>query len=207
MLKKLIPKEYGFFDLFEKHINTMVSGVEIFNEILKDCPSDHEGIHKIEEIEYNCDMIVHMTIDLLYKTFITPFDRDEISNLVHILDDIIDYVEESAQLIVLYEIEAVTPEIIEMGAILLKAVSLLEEAIGHLRKKNRAEKIRMAGKQIREYEGDGDAAMRRGISLLFKNEKDPLQVIKLKEIYDNIELAIDRTEDVVNILERILLEQ
>ena len=208
MWDKLMGKEYGFFELFNRHATATLDGVRSLVTVAEEWPAEAAGrIRRVEELEHECDTITHMTIDLLHRTFITPLDRDEIVRLVSKMDDVMDSIERAAKRMLLFEVHSLPKKLIEMIRVLCRAQEQVELAVKMIRGFKQGEKLREVFKEIHRLENEGDGLHHAGLTQLFReNADDPLEVIKLKEIYETIEQAIDQCEDIANIVESIVLE-
>ncbi|HUT78646.1 MAG TPA: DUF47 family protein, partial [Polyangia bacterium] len=169
-------------------------------------PGTVNNVARIEEAEHNCDNITHMTIDLMRRTYITPFERDEIRHLISRLDDIMDHAQGAASRLMLYKIEKVPCHLVEFGQVLAAAAEQVHRAVLLLRNIKKAQEIQTLAREINSLENEGDRILKAGIADLFENEKDPIIIMKLKEVYERVEAATDRCEDVANVLEGILIE-
>lgn len=204
---RLLPREFGFFDSFEKHVERTVEGARLFEEMLSELHTSGPKAKRIKEVEHEADVITHQTVEMLHKTFITPFDRNDIHRLISRMDDILDDIEAAAERLWLYEITEAMPEALDLARILRLATEQLRIAITGMRDlKRNADQILKACVETNRLENEGDAILRQAISKLFKEVKDPLMVMKWKEIFENIELATDRCEDVANVVEGVVLE-
>lgn len=202
----LLPKTFAFFDLFEAHAEKCVEGSRLLLEILKQ-PADAETkARQITEIEDAADHITHKTVETLHRTFITPIDRDEIHRLITRLDDILDYADAAAQRIVLYEITDVPPSAVQMGELLLKSTELVREAVHRLRNLDVPMEILRLCSEIDRLENEADHLLRRTLAKLYKEMKNPIELMKWKEIHEYVESATDRCEDVARVIEGVILE-
>lgn len=206
MLRHLLPKQYGFFELFERHAKSVLSGVKLFQEGLNSWPDKKDAIERVEELEHECDSIVHMTVDLLHRTFITPIDREQILQLTSNLDDIIDLTEAAAQRLLLFGIEDVTEYLIKMSDVLVQSSEYVLKAVELLRDLDKNQEGQQIFQEIHRLENEGDKLLRKGLADLFSSNRDVMCVIKLKEIYETIEAAIDACEHAANLIDGILLE-
>lgn len=205
---RLFPDTGGgqFFDLFEEHVGcTREAATQLFN-MGKDGADMARQSGRIKEVEHRGDEITHTVIERLHQTFITPIDRDEIHGLISALDDVLDLVDESAERIWLYGITRLEPEAVDLADVLLKAVEAMGFALRGLRNLSDRKQLLAHCTEINRLENEGDRILRRATARLFKETTDPIQVIKWKEIYDNLENAIDRCEDVANLIEGVALE-
>lgn len=206
MFKRFLPKNLDFFDLFERHAAKTQEAVKIMYKVLQDIKQHKSEIEGIEELEHQCDSVAHMTVDLLRRSFITPFEREEIRSLISAMDDIIDFLDAAAHRIILFEISEVPPEVVKLCDVLQKAQEHVVLIVTLLRKMKKNEELTNHCKEINRLENEGDKLHRAGIAALFHQQKDPLMVIKLKELYEMLEQAVDRCEDVANVVEGIIIE-
>lgn len=207
MWRKLAPREYGFFELFNRHANTTLEGTRLLVTLVENWPDGAKEMSRIEELEHECDSITHMTVDLLHRTFITPLDRDEIHNLISKLDDIMDTVEVASRRMRLFEIQSCPDKLKELVRVLNQSTEKVVLAVKMLHNLKHTDELREVFKEINRLENVGDSLFHSALQDLFKNNaNDPLTVIKLKEIFESIEWAIDRCEDVADTVEGIVLE-
>ncbi|HET6639534.1 MAG TPA: DUF47 family protein [Gemmatimonadota bacterium] len=206
MLNKLMPRETSFFEFFERHAATTVRGCRELLD-LANAGTDFEArARRIKDIEHEADSITHDCVEALHRTFITPIDRDQIHMLISRMDDIMDYVETVSDQCVLYNIDHMTTPAKELAAVLLESAEHIEGAVKGLRDMKHAETISEHCIEVNRLENKGDDLLRKAVARLFDEEKDPVAIIKWKEIYENLEIATDRCEDVANIIEGIVLE-
>jgi uncharacterized protein Yka (UPF0111/DUF47 family) len=204
MLRGILPKEYSFNDFFEKHISiTSRIAVELL-ELTSGNGDINSKFEIIDRLEHEADDVTHECTDALYKTFITPFERIDIHNLMKRLDDIADLIDGTVSRMITYDIRAMRPEARELAEILFKLTGQIEIALKGLRNMNKTESVTEACKMIHNLESEGDDVLRSAISRLFK-ESDAVTIIKWKEIFERLEKAIDRSEAVANIIEGIVI--
>jgi predicted phosphate transport protein (TIGR00153 family) len=201
-----MPKEENFFELFNQHVALCVQGSKDLYQLINDLPNAAEHSRAIQASEKKADKITHETIDLLHKTFITPLDRDEIHKLITTMDDILDLMEDVAEVIQLYDVTQVTPEAIELARICEACCERVNAAVLKLNDMRNAKDILRISTEIDMLESDADRVMRSAISQLFRNENDFKRLMKLKAVYELLETITDKCEDVANILEGIVLE-
>lgn len=206
MFGRFLPKEKSFFDFFEQHARLTVQGTSELIALVADGKNVEAKARRIADIEHETDVITHRCVEALHKTFITPIDRDSIHRLITRMDDIMDYVEAAAERIALYELTTMTQDVRDLADVLHRAAVEVEQACKHLRDLKNPTKILQLSIDINRLENEGDAILRRAVARLFREEKDPILVIKWKEIYENLEMATDRCEDVANIIEGVVLE-
>ena len=205
MLEKLLPRDVSFFDFFEKHASIIV---EAAKEFLFNITEGHSFSHPngIKHLEHQADEIVHSCVEALHKTFITPIEREDIHRLLSRMDDIVDDIDAAAACLVIYKIQAITPELKTMAQLLYDAVLEVQMGIKGLRNMKNADEIRKNCTRINLLENKADAVLLKAVGRLFDDEQDIRNVIKWKEIYENVEDAIDRCEDVADIIEDIILD-
>ncbi|ABC76915.1 DUF47 domain-containing protein [Syntrophus aciditrophicus] len=200
------PKEEQFFDLFEELAVKIGEGGLLFLDIVEHYEQAEPKIARLKEIEHEADVITHRTYERMHRTFLTPLDREDIYALVNRMDSILDITEACAVRMFLYRIKEPAPELIEQAFILNKAISRIKEVIHALRNMKDARTIIDACVDINTAENEGDKVLRRAMTRLFEHEKDMVELIKWKEIFERIEEAIDVCEDVSNIVEGIVLK-
>jgi predicted phosphate transport protein (TIGR00153 family) len=163
--------------------------------------------NKIQSLEHQGDEITHTIINQLNKTFITPFDREDIYNLTKELDDVIDMLNTITNRIRVYKITVVNPTLVEFSTVILDSVKAVQSAIKCMRNVKQHESIMCSCVEINRLENVGDTMRDRALGSLFDNEKDPITIIKWKEIYTDAETILDICEDVAHIIETILVKQ
>ena len=203
---RLIPKEEGFFDLFEELVNKIEEGGELFLDLVEHYEYSDQKIAKLKKLENEADVITRNTYEKMHKTFLTPIDREDIYDLVNKMDSILDMVEASAARMSLYKVKVPAREIIDQARILNKAIKKVKYIVYAMRNMKNAKMILDTCVEIHTLENEGDIVMRMTISRLFECEKDPIELIKWKEIFERIEESIDICEDVSNIVEGIVLK-
>jgi hypothetical protein len=179
MLKRLLPRKTEFFDLFSRHADCSVRSAGLLRGLLADLAHSEERANQIRSVEHEADALCQQTMEMLHSSFVTPIERADILAISSRLDDIVDHIEATSQKLWLYEVSSPTPEVAE---------------------------IRALTTAVKEAEKQNDRLLRRATARLFKEEQDPKTVIKWKEIYENLEEAIDRCEDVANVIEGVVLE-
>lgn len=206
MFGRFLPKETSFFDFFEQHAALTVEGTKEFLSLVTTGANIETKAKRVSDIEHETDVITHRCVEGLHKVFITPFDRDNIHRLITRMDDVMDYVEAAAERIALYELTVMTADVRDMADVLYRAAQQVELAVKGLRNLKDPQSILKQCIDINRLENESDQILRRAVAKLFKEEKDPIMVIKWKEIYENLESAADRCEDVANIIEGVILE-
>jgi predicted phosphate transport protein (TIGR00153 family) len=199
----LIPREERFFDLFVEDAANVLGAARLLEAMLRTYDVVERRAGEIRDAEHRGDEISHDIGHRLESTFVTPFDREEIHGLISALDDVLDYIEEVADTFVLYRIDAPTPVAVEQASIVVLQCEQLHDALSHLRGFRELEKYWI---EIHRLENEGDRIARNAIASLFEKEKNPIELIKWKEIYTLLETTIDKCEDVANIIERIVVK-
>ncbi len=200
----LIPKEEKFFALFKAMTVTIIEGAILLKDMMDNFEDPSGSQKKIKDVEHKCDQLTHDIIKMLNKSFITPFDREDIYALSGALDDIMDLIDASAQRFVMYNVDKPTPEAKELAFIILKSCQTIDKAVGILGGK--MEPIAEYCMEVNALENEADRVCREAISKLFDEEKDAIKLIKWKEIYETLERATDKCEDAANILESVVVK-
>ena len=205
VLSWLIPQEKHFFDMIEQQSKNVLTGVDAMLDMLEHYTDINTKREKIKQIENQGDKMVHDVFAELNKTFITPIDREDISKLTSSLDDILDNLEAVSERLVIYEIKKPPMYMLDFARTLRKAAFNMDEGINLLRNFKEAKQIRDFCREIHTLENEGDRLLRKATAELF-TKKDPIEIIKMKELYDNMEAAIDRCEDVADVIGDILVK-
>ena len=206
MFGRLMPREGRFFDLFNEHAEQIVQGSRELAALMASGDDLERRAHNVESIEKRADRITRSTIELLHKTFITPIDRDDIHQLISKMDDILDLLEDAAQLMFLYDVRVPTPEAKKLADICVVCCEKVQSAVALLSKMDNAAAIMAICADIDRLESDADHVMRAAIARLFRDEPDVRELIKLRTVYEHLETVTDRCEDVANIIQGIVLE-
>jgi len=207
MFRRMLPRENSFFEFFEKHAALTVEGAEEFVSMLAPGVDLAIKAQRIKEIEHETDVITHYCVEALHKTLITPIDPDHIHRLITRMDDVMDYIEAASDRLALYKLKSMTPEVGAMADVLVRATEAIRDVCRLLPDSGARATILRKCVDINRLENEADAILRRALVRLFDEEKDAITVIKWKEIYENLESAADRCEDVANIVEGVILEQ
>jgi hypothetical protein len=203
---RLIPREEKFFDLFDELSEKIEEGVKAFLEMLNNYDSFDSHLARLKSIEHEADIITHTTYEKMHKTFLTPLDREDIYALVNKMDSILDMTEATAVRMSLFHIKTPRPEIIEQAVLLVEATKKVKSMVHGLRDMKNASQVLADGVEINTIENLGDALLRNVMAKLFEQEKDPIELIKWKDIFERFEEALDVCEDVSNIAEGIVLK-
>lgn len=202
----LLPKDTVFFDLFENLARHGVSCAEHLRKLAMDLPNCEATLQRIRDEEHAADDLAHQALDRLDRTFITPFDREDIHTLVQNLDDVIDTIDTIAKRFPLYHIDKMEQIFQKQTEVLVQATVAVNEAVHRLRKSRKLSDLSDRLIEIHRLESLGDDNNHAAISHLYNGHVDALTVMKWKELYDMIEGAIDSCEDTGNTLERIVLK-
>lgn len=208
-IARLMPREGRFFSLFDGHAKLIVDGALALADVLKNYDNLKDratGIKTIEDAEHGADRITHETVQLLHTTFVTPFDRDDIHRLISRMDDVLDLIQDTGESLVLYDIQKVTPQATQLAELVLRCSERVQSAVGLMASMADAPAILKICQEIDRLESDADKVMRGAISELFRHESDVRQVIKLKAVYESLESATDKCQDVANVIESVVLE-
>jgi uncharacterized protein len=203
---RLFPRDENFFDYFEQLANKIEEGGRLFLAMTENHDYSESKISQLKEIEHEADVITHTTYAKMHKTFLTPLDREDIYALVNKMDSILDMIEATAVRIYLYKVKKPDDEIIKQAKILNEAITKVKFVIHALRDMKNAKTILDACVEINTLENAGDVVLRTIIAELFEKEKDAIELLKWKEIFERIEESIDVCEDVSNIVEGIVLK-
>jgi predicted phosphate transport protein (TIGR00153 family) len=199
----LVPQTREFFRLLERASENAVGISRSLLELLEDFPSNGSHLREIKELEHEGDRLTREVVDLLNRTFVTPFDRDDIYLLAGAIDDVCDHVDEAAGNIAGYGVEQIRPKAKEQAQVILRSAEKLSEAVGLL------EGFKDSSSQLhalRALEDEGDRLNRDAVSELFSSGADPIGVIRWKDIHEQLEEAVDACENAADVLEAILVK-
>ena len=201
-----MPREHKFFDLFEKSALNAVKEAKALKEMVDTWQFVDSRVAEITEMEHTGDNITHEIITQLNRTFVTPFDREDIALLAHSMDDIVDLIHAAADAMFIYKIESPTERAKELAEIIVQATNEVERAIRILRSRSDLKQIFEPCVEINRLENMADRVYRAGMAELFDDAMDVTLVIKWREIYEHMESATDRCEDVANVLEGVAIK-
>ena len=199
----LAPREREFFDLFEEAGRNIERAGKLIERVFAEWPDQRELVRDLVVCEHEGDRITHDIIHRLNQTFVTPIDREDIYALASVLDDVVDYIEEAADFLGLYRIEAPMVQAQQMASIIAQACSAVAAAIPRLRD---FRDIHHYTVEVNRLENEGDRLSREALASLFDTGIDPMLVIRWKDVFERLEAAIDSTERTVGILEGILIK-
>jgi predicted phosphate transport protein (TIGR00153 family) len=199
-----IPKNNDFFEFFALAANNIERGARVLNDMLGEKGDPGQYMIEIKDIEHEGDKITHDTVKMLNKTFVTPIDREDIHALITGLDDVLDLMDSVASKYVLYKMHSPHVEAKELADILLRCSMETVRALTGLQKFDVS--VHHICIELNSLENEADRVVRNAIARLFDNEKDPIEIIKWKEIFETLEDAADKFEDVANIVEGIIVK-
>jgi len=202
----IFPKDTNFYDLFERGVTKVHEGVQLLEDLVKNFINVPLKAKRIKDVEHEADLVTHETVAKLNKTFVTPFDREDIHGLICSLDNILDHVEAAADKLSLYRINEIKPDATLLTDILLRAVQEVQKTVVQLRHLKGGDSILQHCIEINRLENEGDFVYRSAIAKLFEKGDDTLDILKWKEVYESIENAIDSCEDVANVIEGVALK-
>ena len=205
----LVPKDRKFIPLLESASSNLVEVSNVLYNLMtiSDPIKRIEMVRLIEKLEHKGDEITHTIFSELATTFITPFDREDIQYLASGLDDIIDYIHGSAKRIELYKIDPIHPSMVKLAELIQQCAKELNEAVGSLRSMRNMTKIRESLVKVNSIENHADDLFDNAVARLFEDEKNAVEIIKIKEVLSALETATDKCEDVANTIETIILKQ
>jgi len=206
----LMPREDKFFELYNQHARILVQGAGALCELLRGGSGVANAAHKIFAFEEEADAIAHNVMVLVQRSFITPFDRGDIKDLINTLDDTIDQMKKTAKAVLLFEVDQLEPEMEEMGKRIFQAAELTVQAVGLMGSlRDNAGRLNAITQEIIRLEDDADTLNDNGIKALFRRHRDGNAMTYLVgiEIYNHLERVMDRFEDVANRISGIVIEQ
>lgn len=200
---RLVPRETKFYDMFAEMSANLTDGARLMVEILRDFRDVPARVQKLKDIEHRGDDMTHEVITRLNQTFITPFDREDIHKLASSLDDVLDFLNSAGDRLVLYKIHSAPPEAQRLAELIVKQCEQLHDAVKNLDKHDHVLEHCV---EINRLENEADSVSRAAIGRLFDQERDPITLIKLKELFEVLETATDKAEDAANVLESVVLK-
>jgi predicted phosphate transport protein (TIGR00153 family) len=200
---RLIPREEKFYSDFLAMADQIRAGARMLEEMFADDPPTFDKAHEIKEVEHKCDFLTHEIIQRLNKTFITPIDREDIHAMARTLDDVIDAIDDAAALVPLYRITTMRSGARELAAVITAQTQEVRMAVETLETRRG---LLEHAVEINRLENEADRLHMRAVGQLFDEERDPIMVMKWKQIFDLLENATDRCEDVANLLENIVVK-
>jgi len=200
---RLIPREEKFYEMFYEAAENIYQAAKLLTDLMENFKDPAQRARQIKELESIGDNITHQIIQKLNKTFVTPFDREDIHALTSALDDVLDWIEAASDRLVLFHLSEPPEEAGRLAHIILKSAEEIVKGIQSLRNINNVLRHCV---EINRLENEADSVFREALARLFENGRDPITIIKLKEVYEDLEVATDRCEDVANVLESIAVK-
>ena len=203
-MSPLIPRDNTFFQMFAQASENLIAGARVMVDLFTDYRDVETKIGELRRVERTGDEITHNVFTRLNQTFITPFDREDIYRLASSLDDVLDFIYAAGVRLVMYKITSAPPAASLLAGLVVKQADQLTDALARLGKKH--DNVLENCVEINRLENEADSVARAAIAVLFEKEKDPISLIKLKELYEVLETATDKAEDAANVLEGVVLK-
>lgn len=202
----LYPKGDKFFDLFEEGAANLVKIARSFQELVENWEGVEEKVKEIADLEHEGDEIIHRIMANLHSTFITPMDREDITLLANRLDDVVDFIHSAAEYMLIYRVGRPTRSVLELADIIVAAACEVERAIPILHHRAELRQMLPHCVELNRLENEADRIMRRALGEMFENGADILDIFRWREIYEYMETATDRCEDIADVLEGVALK-
>jgi uncharacterized protein len=200
---RLVPRDTKFFDLFADMASNLTEAARLMKAILDDYQNVEVRVQNLKDLEHRGDEITHAVLVKLNQTFITPFDREDIHALATAMDDVLDFIYAAGERLVMYKIPHTPGAAAELAGVIIRQCEQLESAVRSLEKHDNVLQICV---EINRLENDADHIARNALATLFDREKDPIALIKIKELIEVLETATDKAEDAANVLETVVLK-
>jgi len=201
-----MPREEGFFDLFEENARNMVKAARCLKELVDTWRDVEQKVNEITELEHQGDAITHKIAAQLHRTFVTPFDREDIAELAHTMDDVTDFIHAASDAMLLYKVDPPGRRVKELADIIVQGATEIEKAMPQLRRRSELKRLLKRCVELNRVENLADQVYRAALAELFSDSTDIAHIIKWREIYAHMESATDRCEDVANILEGVAVK-
>jgi hypothetical protein len=201
-----MPREEKFSELFEKSARNMVKAAQRLKELMDNWDNIGARVSEITELEHEGDTITHQILEQLHRTYVTAFDREDIALLADALDDVVDRIRDAADAMFMYKVDRPSQNARELSAVLVQVATEVERAIPQLRHRAELGQILERCVEINRLENMGDRIFLTAMAELFDDTADIAEIIKWREIYEHLENATDRCEDVANVLEGVALK-
>jgi predicted phosphate transport protein (TIGR00153 family) len=199
----LFPRDAQFFDLFNQVADEIKAAARLLEQMLATDPPDVAKADAIKDAEHRCDALTHDTIQRLHRTFVTPFDREDLYALAAALDDVMDAIDHAASLVRLYKIETIRPGARELAHTVSGSADRVHTALESMAAKR---PVQPHAVEINRLENEADRAYQVAVSALFETETDPIMIMKWKELFDMLEQITDACEDVANVIEGVVVK-
>jgi predicted phosphate transport protein (TIGR00153 family) len=201
-----MPREEGFFPLFEESARNMVKAARCLKELVDNWKDVEPKVNEITELEHQGDTITHKIAAQLHRTFVTPFDREDIAQLAHTMDDVTDFIHAASDAMLLYKVDPPGRRVKELADIVLQGAIEIEKAMPQLRRRSELKHLLKRCVELNRVENMADQVYRAALAELFSDSTDIAHIIKWREIFAHMESATDRCEDVANILEGVAVK-
>ena len=207
MLKKGVKKkEDVFYALFVDFMDKIIIVGETFLDLVNNYTDVEEKVARLKSLETECDMETHKILKNLHGSFITPFDREDMYEITRDMDEIADILEEIGNRMLLFDVKSMRPEANSLASIMLQTIRELQVVFKHLHEINKNSIVKEQIIEVNRLENEGDLVFRKAMATLFREEKDPIEVIKWKQLYEMLEDGIDSVENVANIIEGVVMK-
>ena len=200
---RLLPKNENFYELFTEIAQRLSGAAVLLHQLFKDPANRGSYVAQIKRLEHEADYLTHDVIMRIDKTFVTPFDREDIHSLVSELDDVVDLLDGTARRAEMFNITTVCRPAVVLSEVIVRAGSALETAVRGMKD---AKLVKSNAMELKRLEEEGDAIYHEAMGALFAETADPIEVIKWKELYDKLEDSLDQCEDVANVLQSIAIK-
>jgi len=200
---RLVPRDTKFFEMFAEMAGNISEGAALLKAILSDFQNVEVRVRQLKDIEHRGDQMTHAILVKLNQTFITPFDREDIHALASAMDDVLDFIDAAGERLVMYKIASAPRAAVELADIIIQQSDQLKRAVQKLEKHDNVLDICV---EINRLENEADNIGRSALASLFEQEKDPINLIKMKELIEVLEIATDKAEDAANVLESVVLK-
>jgi hypothetical protein len=201
-----LPKNTDFLELFDQGMANIIAGVGLFRELINDLDNLKPAVERLKDLEHEGDRITHQTLATLNTTFITPFDREDIFALAMRMDDILDMTDAAAQRLVIFNVRTLPPLFFKLADLLVQSANAVRLAVVALHDHKKLQHALTLCVEINRIENEADVVHREALAELFSGRYDAIEIIKLKELFQLVEGATDRCEDVANVVEAIIIK-
>jgi len=199
-------KEDVFYRLFIGNAAKIVKSGGAFQDLVRNYENVEDKVSKIKVLETECDMEAHKILKALNGSFVTPFDREDIYDVTKQMDDIVDSIEEVSNRFIVFDVQALKPETLTMADLVLQSIRELEVLFKHLSEMKKNQIVREQIIEVNRLENEGDLIYRKALTKLFREEKDPIELIKWKHLFEQLEASLDSCENVANIMEGVVMK-
>jgi uncharacterized protein len=206
MLRRLIPQEYNFFESFDQATKYAVEAAQLLLRLTENYADADPIARELNSVEHACDDVAHRTMDQLNKSFITPLDREDIHVMILRIDDVVDLTNAAANRLTYFGILKPTPHSVNLAKQIVRGCEKLAEAVHGMRSAKNYEQVMRDCITVHEVENAADDILHAAVAELFATEKNAIEVIKWKDIYETMEKITDRLEDVANVLQGVIVK-